>query len=283
MATLRTPAGAQPGPRRHVGASLALALIGLLALSAGVRAQALPELTQPVNDFAGVIDPASAQALNALTRSLQQASGDTVVVATVQTFKPFGDIRECAVKLFENHGKGIGQRGKDNGVLVLLAVDDRQVWVEVGYDIEGIVTDGFAGEVSRQSMVPEFRAGRYGSGLLAGTARVIERIALQRGVTLQGIPRSRRRDLEPDAGAGRLLMLGLIGIFFLVSAVASRLNGGKGRGRGSGWSSGVGPFGGGFGGGGFGGGGFGGGGFGGGGFGGFGGGRSGGGGGGGSW
>ena len=258
---------------RGVRASAALVLLCLLAVSVRVQTQALPELTQPVNDFAGVIDPASAQALDALTRSLQQASGDTVVVATVRTFKPFGDIREFAVKLFENHGKGIGTKEKDNGVLVVLAVDDRQVWIEVGYDIEGMIPDGFSGEVSRQYMVPEFREGRYGGGLLAGTSRVIERIALQRGVTLQGIPRSRRRDLEPDAGAGRLLLIGLVGVFFLVSAIGSRLNGGQGRGRGNGWSSGVGPFGGGFGGGGFGGGGFGG----------FGGGSSGGGGGGGSW
>ena len=108
---------------RGVRASAALVLLCLLAMSVRVQTQALPELTQPVNDFAGVIDPASAQALDALTRSLQQASGDTVVVATVRTFKPFGDIREFAVKLFENHGKGIGTKEKDNGVLVVLALE----------------------------------------------------------------------------------------------------------------------------------------------------------------
>jgi len=78
--------------------------------------------------------------------------------------------------MFENGGRGIGQKGKDNGVLVLLAVNDRQVRIEVGYDLEQYITDGFAGEVSRQAMVPEFREGRYGSGLLVGTARIIEQI-----------------------------------------------------------------------------------------------------------
>src|SRR5207253_2127636 len=73
----------------------------------------------------------SKRAIEALIRSLQQASGDVVVVATVPTFKPYGDIREYAVKMFENHGRGVGQRGKDNGVLILLAVNDRQVRVEV--------------------------------------------------------------------------------------------------------------------------------------------------------
>ena len=109
----------------------------------------LPELTQPVNDFAHVIDASSAAALEEMIRSLKNASGDVVVVATVQTIAPYGDIREYANKLFENHGRGIGDKGKDNGLLILLAVNERKVWVEVGYTLEQWVTDGFAGETSR--------------------------------------------------------------------------------------------------------------------------------------
>lgn len=264
--------------RRAAGLALAgLLLVGLTRATA----QELPALTRPVNDYAGVVDEPSTRAMTSLIRSLRDASGDTVVVATVPTFKPYADIREFAVKLFENGGKGIGDKGKDNGLLIVLAVDDHQVWVEVGYDLEGFVTDGFAGEVSRQLMIPEFKAGRYGGGLLVGTARIIEQIAQKRGVALQGIPKSRRRDLEPGANAGRLVLIALVVVFLLIRAISSGLGGGP-RGGFGGWSSGVGPFGGGF--GGFGGGGFGGGGGGfGGGFDGFGGGRSGGGGGGGSW
>ncbi len=110
------------------------------------------------------------------------------MVATVDTFKPYADIREYAVKMFENRGRGIGQRGKDNGLLVLLAVNDRQVWTEVGYDLEEFITDGFAGETARELMVPEFRRGNYGAGLLAGVSRIISRIAERRNVTLQGVP-----------------------------------------------------------------------------------------------
>jgi uncharacterized protein len=257
-------------------------LVVWLAVAASVtiplRAQEpIPALTQPVNDFAHVIDADSAQQLDAVIRSLQQASGDVVVVATVPTYKPYGDIREYAVKMFENGGRGIGQRGKDNGLLVVLAVNDRQVWSEVGYDLEQFVTDGYAGETSREYMIPEFRSGQYGRGLLAGVSRMAARIAQGRNVTLQGV-----RVPEPQRAARRggsisWFPLAIFLLFVLLSARRRR--------RGGGWYSGVGPFGGGFGGGfgGFGGGGFGGGGFGGGGFGGFGGGRSGGGGGGGSW
>jgi uncharacterized protein len=239
-----------------------------------------PALTAPVNDFANVIDPASAQAMESLIRSLEQASGDTVVVATVDTFQPYGDIREFAVKMFENGGRGIGRKGKDNGALILLAKNDRQVWIEVGYDLEQFITDGFAGETSRQYMVPEFRRENYGAGLLAGTSRVISRIAEARGVTLQGVRQPRPRDIGPGGG-GSSLVIALF-IFIVVVQLIARVLGFGGRrrfrrggwgGYSGGWHSGVGPFGG----GGFGGGGFGGG------FGGFGGGRSGGGGGGASW
>ena len=259
-------------------ASLATAVLLLLLAMDAAEAQELPQLTQPVNDFAGVIDSSSAAAMDALIRSLQQASGDVVAVATVKTFQPYADIREYAVKMFENGGRGIGQRGKDNGVLVLLAVDDRQVRVEVGYDLEQFITDGFAGETSRQYMAPEFRRGQYGSGLQAGVTRIVSRIAERRNVTLQGVPRE--SDRTPSTGSGGNLLVMLFVLFIVINALAGRTRRrrfGRGWGGPPLWTSGVGPFGGGFGRGGFGGGGFGGG------FGGFGGGRSGGGGGGASW
>jgi uncharacterized protein len=237
----------------------------------------LPVLTAPVNDLAHVIDPASAAQIDALSRALKTASGDVVVVATVPTIEPYGDIREYAVKLFENHGRGIGDKGKDNGLLILLALKQRRVWVEVGYALEPWITDGFAGETSRLVMTPEFREGRYGNGLRLGMARIVGRIAQGRGVTLQGVAVPR----EPRRGGGGLPVPGgIILLVFIAILVLSRLGGGGGSGPRywggsgwSGWSSGVG----GFGGGGGGGGGFGGG------FGGFGGGSSGGGGGGSSW
>ena len=108
-------------------------------------ASSLPELTQPVNDFAHVVDASSAAAMDQMIRNLKAASGDVVAVATVPTIEPYGDIREYANKLFENHGRGIGEKGKDNGLLILLALKERKVWIEVGYTLEQWVTDGFAG------------------------------------------------------------------------------------------------------------------------------------------
>ena len=244
----------------------------------------LPELTKPVNDFANVIDPADEQQLDEMIRSLQAASGDVVAIATVDTAAPYATPREYAVELFENRGRGIGTRGKDNGVLILVALKERRVEIEVGYGLEEWITDGFAGETSRDYIAPQFRNGRYGAGLIAGTARLINRIAEGRNVELAGVP----RPVERRRPAVRI-PVPLIIVFFIAIILMSRRRRGPRGGRRywggsgwSGWSSGVGPFGGGawtrggFGGG------FGGGGFGGG-FGGFGGGSSGGGGGGAGW
>jgi uncharacterized protein len=248
-----------------------------------------PELTRPVNDFANVIDPDSARQLDAVIRSLQDATGDVVVVATVDSLQG-EDASQYAERMFRNRGKGIGQSGKDNGLLVLVAVKDRQVKIEVGYDLEQFVTDGFAGETIRQDILPRFRQGEFGAGLVAGVQRVIGRIGEGRNVTISGAPRvTRDRRRSTGGGTGGNFFIGLVVLFIVINAIAGRLGRRRGRrwggGGWSGWQSGVGPFGGGFGGrgGGFGGGfgGFGGGG--GGGFGGFGGGRSGGGGAGGSW
>jgi uncharacterized protein len=268
---------------RGVAAGLAILWIATAAYAQGTAA--LPQLTQPVNDFAHVIDAGSAAELDRMIRELQRASGDTVIVATVPSIEPYATARDYAVKLFENDGRGIGQRGKDNGLLILLAPAARRVEIEVGYDLEQWVTDGFAGEVSR-GMTAAFRNGDYGPGLVQGTTAVIGRIAQGRGVQLTGVPVPERRPSRQSPNAANLVFLAIV-VFILLSQIGGGRRRGHrrwGGGGWSGWSSGVGPFGGGYHGGGFGRGGWGGGGGGfGGGFGGFGGGRSGGGGGGAGW
>jgi len=240
----------------------------------------LPALTAPVNDFATVIDPASAAELDRIIRALQTTTGDVVVVTTIDTFAPYATIEEYATRLFEQ--AGIGTRKADSGVLMLVAVRDRRVRIEVGYGIEEFITDGFAGDTIRTQMLPAFREGGYGPGLVAGTARVIARIAEKRGVVLPNVAVARRTRPEPNGG----IPIGVVVVMLIVFSLMGRFGGFGGLGglaasillqnrRGrrstwSGWHGGSGGFGGGFGGGG-------------GGFGGFGGGRSGGGGASGGW
>jgi uncharacterized protein len=186
--------------------------------------------------------------------------------------------------MFENGGRGIGDKGKDNGLLLLVAVDDRKVKFETGYDLEGIIPDGYAGETIRQAITPAFRRGAYGEGLLAATTRLINRIGEQRGVAIPDVPAAPAARPRQRSNFPWILIFWII-VMLVVAGGGNRRKRRRywGHGPWSNWTGGPGSFGGGgFGssGGSFGGGG---GGFGGGGFGGFGGGRSGGGGASGSW
>ncbi|MFI5178452.1 MAG: TPM domain-containing protein, partial [Vicinamibacterales bacterium] len=226
-------------------AALVAGLAVTLAVASPVRAQDLPRLTAPVNDFAHVIDADSAADMDRHIRALQTASHDTVIVVTVNSFAPDGSIEEYATRLFEH--AGIGQKGQDNGVLIVLAVSERRVKIEVGYGLEEFVTDGFSGDTIRQQMLPEFRAGRYGAGLLAGTDHVIRRIAEARGVTLQDVPlpTSRERD------SFRIPPIVIVIVIIVIVQIIRRSSGppfvGRRRWGGpwSGWSGGLGGLGGG--------------------------------------
>jgi uncharacterized protein len=271
--------------RRWIACVLLACASLVVATGRGLAQEALPPLTQPVNDFANVIDAANEARLDGLIRKLQSATGDTIVVATRPALAPFADERELAVKWFDNGGRGIGNQEKDTGVLVVLVPNDRAVWIEVGYGLEGAITDGFSGSTSRNLMAPFFRQGRYGDGLVAGVTAVAQRIAEERKVSLGDLPAASR----PVArrGSRGIPLWAIVLIFFVVMWLSSR-GGGPGGGfrrrrhgsmwgpLWSGWGTGMSS-------GGFGGGSFGGGSFGGGGFGGFGGGMSGGGGGGARW
>ena len=193
----------------------------------------VPVLAQPVNDLANVIDPASAAAMDQMIRSLQASTGDSVIVASVKTFAPYGTIDEYAVKLYER--AGIGAKGKDNGVLILVAVDDRRARIEVGYGLEGFLTDGFSGDVIRSAMLPAFRRGAYGEGLLDATTQVVSRIARERNVTVTNLPAPRpERRVSGQFGGAAIVKLIFFVLVLLFIMGRNSSKGGRGGGGGSG-------------------------------------------------
>jgi uncharacterized protein len=265
---------------------IALILSILFCASSGSRLPAAEKVEQLspqgyVNDFAGVIDAESRQKITALSEELDRKAGAQLAVVTIHTLE--GDTaQDFANRLFEKWG--VGPKGKDRGVMVLLAVDDRQYWTEVGYGLEPILPDGKVGGFGRE-MLPLLRQRQYGAALLQISSEIASIIAEDRGVTLsQGTPNTPTASPQPPLyGTPAAFLLVLILLFggwrvlaflFALGGLSRYRRGGR---YGGGWW--VGPMGG-WGGGGFGGGG-GGGGFGG--FGGFGGGASGGGGAGGGW
>ena len=100
-----------------------------------------------------------------------------------------GEVADFSNRLFAQWG--IGGQGADNGVLILTSIEDRQVWIEVGYGIEPIIPDARAGRILDESVLPFFREEQYGSGLAAGAATVASIIAVEAGVELTGAVASR--------------------------------------------------------------------------------------------
>jgi uncharacterized protein len=244
--------------------------------------------TNYVNDFAGVLDAATQSRLNELCQQVDQKAHAQIAVVTVKSVDG-QDVVSYAVALYQKFG--IGAKGKDRGVLILLATDDHKYWTTVGYGLEGILPDGKVGGFGRD-MVPSLRSGNYAAAVITITTRIASVIAQDAGVTLDNQPRlaPTRQQPTPKGGAGGVILVIFLIFFVIIPILRAIFRGGGGpRGGGGGGLGfllgmmlGSGGFGrgGGYGGGGFGG--FGGGG-GGGGFGGFGGGSTGGGGAGGSW
>jgi uncharacterized protein len=266
----------------------AIALAILLFSAVAILAEPVASLhaTNYVDDFAGVLDSGTQAKLNALCKEVEQKAGAQMAVVTVKSTDG-QDIFPYAVDLYQKWG--IGKKGNDRGVLILLATEDHKYYTSVGYGLEPILPDGKVGGFGRE-MVPLLKSGDYNAAVTQITTQVAQVIAQDRGVTLENQPRllSRRPAAAPPNATGIGVFAILIIIFIIFAIVSAIFRGGPRGGGGSGFLSGLlwgmlfdsvtGPRG--YGGGGFGGGGFGGGG---GGFGGFGGGSTGGGGAGGSW
>ena len=291
----------QAANRTHCPAKITTAkfVFGYVLLACLVIFATMPLTAEPiaslnakdyVNDFAGVLNGSTVTRLNDLCLQVDQKARAQIAVVTVKTLDGQDPVT-YAVALYQKWG--IGAKGKDRGVLILLATQDHKYWTTVGYGLEGILPDGKVGGFGRE-MVPLLRVNNFAAAVTLITSRVANVIAQDAGVTLDNQPRDvpaiTRPQNGPALGAGTIIVLILVFLFVvlpllramsrgggagssLLSFLLGMFLGGGGRGYGGG---------GGFGGGGFGGGGFGGGG-GGGGFGGFGGGSTGGGGAGGSW
>lgn len=214
-----------------------------------------------VNDFANVLSQSARSQLTTLCTEVNDKAKAQIFVVTVPSLNG-QPIEDYSLNLATKWG--IGPKQTSSGVLIFLAVQDRQYRFEVGYGLEPILPDGKVGGFGREA-VPYLRSGNYDAAMILMTRRVADVIAQDRGVTLSGgsLPaaHTERPGGTDNSGLWTLILLGIF-IFF----VFKMMSGGSGRGRGGGSGWWVGPMigstmgRGGWGGGGFGGGGFGGGG-----------------------
>lgn len=197
---------------------MALALIGLLA--AAPVAAGFPRPHGPVNDFAGVLAPAEVRQLEAISHELEAKTGAALVVAIVPTHAPEG-FEDYVTKLFEQWG--IGRKGVDDGVLILLAMEEGELAIEVGYGLEGVLTDARSGQI-RDLMLPHFRAGRFGEGLLEGMRAIAAVIGDAHGVGVEGAGGFNVAELDrrpgPPPGLVAPALAAFLGLFVLAYWVA---------------------------------------------------------------
>lgn len=197
---------------------LLLGIAGFLLLmpGAGFSQAAFPSPVGFVNDFAEVISPGVESQINAICLDLRQKTGAQLVVVTVKTV---GDEHYVAYanKLFE--AWGIGEKGKDNGVLLLQTIQERSFWMEIGYGLEGLIPDGLAGQIRDQHVFPHFRAGDAGAGHLSGVKAVAGLIAKDAGVEITGAvaPVVRRGTPKRQRGRGKFVSLLFMALFFLLA------------------------------------------------------------------
>ena len=174
-----------------VGAAILAA--SALALPRLALAQEFPEPRGYVSDFAEVIPP---DVESPLEDALRLAEQETTVEIAVVTVKDLGglDINTYAVKLFERWG--VGQKGKDNGLLFITAIAERKVWIEVGYGLEGYITDSRAGRILDQEVLPDFKQDNFALGITRG-ARAL-RVALDETGYTTGQPAPADEGFNPE-------------------------------------------------------------------------------------
>ncbi|MBT4485097.1 MAG: TPM domain-containing protein, partial [Candidatus Latescibacteria bacterium] len=161
-------------------------LIAVVAVFYGILGSEAAQYPKPaghVNDFAGVMKSGTREQLEGVLRGLASKSGAEVVVVTV---KDMGGIDEStyAVELMKEWG--IGSKERDDGILILVAVEERRLRIEVGYGLEHVITDAAAGQIRDKYIVPHLRNNDYDTGIRQGALAVASIIAEDMGIELDG-------------------------------------------------------------------------------------------------
>lgn len=227
----------------------------------------LPSPQGFVSDFADIISTSTRQQLTNILQELKEKTGAEIAVVTVDTTQPLSTF-DYAMKIAEIWKPG--EKGRDNGVVFLVAVKDRKMFVVTGYGVEGALPDGKVGAIQDEYIVPAFKRGEYARGILEGVRVMASVLAQEYGVTLTGVPSysvGERGNRTGGFNPAFVLLFAFIIFALLLASFTgtrrsryTRFGGGRpyGGGYGGGFGGGFGGSGGGF--GGFGGGGFGGGG-----------------------
>ena len=183
-----------------------LALVLASAAAVPVVGLEVPRLERRVTDLAGMLSASAAQAMEAELERLEAETGVQVAVLTIPSLEgqPLEDYSLRVVEVWQ-----LGREDRDNGVLVLIARDDRKIRIEVGYGLEGVLPDALCGRIIDHAMKPAFRQGDFSGG----TRQAVEVIA----AAVRGDPDAAAAVAAPEAAAPELgTMIAMTAVFLAV-------------------------------------------------------------------
>jgi uncharacterized protein len=203
-----------------LAATATAAALTILIASPLAAQPAYPAAHGHVNDFAGVLDEGSRNALETLLVALEADTTAEVAVATVSSLGGIS-VDEYATGMF--NAWGVGQADKDNGVLILVAPAERDIRIEVGYGLEGVIPDGLAGSIIRSEFIPAFRDGNYQAGIVAGVGRIATIVRRGEKVTPQQLQALARQEVSTRPSL--MPPWAIIGVFGFVVALGGYMIG----------------------------------------------------------
>lgn len=220
------------GPRSDVGAGVEWipTLAGLFGLFAclllaipALAAPTFPALTGRVVDNAGILSPTTEQTLTAKLEALETATGHQLVVVTLPSLQGY-EIEEYGYQLGRTWK--IGRQGEDDGALLIVAPNERKVRIEIGYGLEGVLTDALSSVILQQQVLPRFKAGDMEGGVVAATEALVAQLSLPDDQAKAAVAQA-SRPAPQDNGAPPIPLIILVVVIWIVFAMLS----GRGRRR----------------------------------------------------
>jgi uncharacterized protein len=181
-----------------------LALSGLTATP--LHALEVPALKGRVNDYAGILSDAAEHQIDVVLAELERTDSTQIAVLTIPSLK--GDsLEDFSIRLAEQWK--IGQKSNDNGAILLISKQDRKIRIEVGYGLEGKLTDLMTGRIIRNVIAPNFKSGDFDAGVVQGVSAMIG--------TVKGLYTAERKPSGTRRRSSSPGLFGLFALFFIIN------------------------------------------------------------------
>jgi uncharacterized protein len=206
--------------RPFLAAVLSL-IAGLFVWTAAAAGPTFPALTGRVVDDANILSPQTRASLTAKLEALEARTSRQLVVVTVSSLQGY-EIEDYGYQL--GRSWGIGEKGRNTGVLLIVAPNERRVRIEVGYGLEGVLTDALSTVILQDQVLPRFRNGDFEGGVVAGADALIEQLSLPDDQAKARLPASVAPQTNSDGSVPSLVLV-LLGLWVVLGLVGMATGG----------------------------------------------------------